>query len=293
MDKRIFQFLQLGMAILVMSSSGTLARYIHLSPEVIIWARCAVGAVALFIFLKLAGMPTYIGWGKSFRMIVISTVLMAGHWIAYFYGLKFTSVAIGMLSLHTYPVITALLEPVMMGHKHKMTDILIAVLAFSGVFFLVPEFDLNNDITLGIVCGVVSAVFYSVRNIMLKQNITEHSGITLMYYQLLIIALFMWPVLYIGDFGANITGLTVQWQPLLVLGLATTALGHTLFVMSFRYFSITAISIMSSMTPLCGIIIGYLVLVEVPEGKVLLGGAIILASVVIESIRASRIEVRR
>ena len=36
---------------------------------------------------------------------------MGGHWITYFYALKFSNVAIGMLSLYTFPVMTALLEP--------------------------------------------------------------------------------------------------------------------------------------------------------------------------------------
>jgi len=36
---------------------------------------------------------------------------MGGHWITYFYALKLSNVAIGMLSLFAYPIFTALLEP--------------------------------------------------------------------------------------------------------------------------------------------------------------------------------------
>ncbi|PIB37558.1 hypothetical protein BFP72_13535 [Reichenbachiella sp. 5M10] len=271
-----------------MSSSGTLGRYIALSPEVIIWARCLIGAGALFLILKITGIPIFIGWGRLFRMVAISGLLLGGHWVMYFYALQYTSVAIGMLSLFTYPVLTALLEPWMLGYRHKWSEVLIALLAFSGVFFLVPEYSLGNNITVGISFGVGSALLYSLRNIMLKKNITEHSGMTLMYYQLLILSLVMAPVVLIGDWGSNVVAIAGQWQPLLVLGLATTAIGHTLFVMSFRYFSITTISVISSLTPLCGIIIGFFVLSEVPESKVLIGGAIILASVVIESARSIR-----
>ncbi|MDP4680797.1 MAG: DMT family transporter, partial [Cyclobacteriaceae bacterium] len=69
------------------------------------------------------------------------------------------------------------------------------------------------------------------------------------------------------------------------LGIFTTAIGHTMFVVSFKNFSITAVSIISNLTPLFGIILGYFVLGEAPQGKALIGGAIIMTSVIAESFR--------
>src|SRR5690606_39530892 len=47
------------------------------------------------------------------------TVLWCGlcfgiHWVSYFYALSLSSVAIGMLAIYTYPVITSFLEPVLL-----------------------------------------------------------------------------------------------------------------------------------------------------------------------------------
>ncbi|SHK20124.1 Threonine/homoserine efflux transporter RhtA [Reichenbachiella agariperforans] len=288
LDKRTFQFLQLGLAILVMSSSGTLGRFVGIPPEQTIWARCVVGAIVLFAYLKFSNTPTYLGWGRSFRTVSISALFLGVHWVTYFYALKYTSVAIGMLSLFTYPVITAVLEPYILGYKHKLADVLVALLAFTGVFFLVPAYTFGNQVTLGIAFGVVSAILYSVRNILLKKDIGEHSGITLMYYQLAILSIVMFPVIYLGDVGSNLHGIGGNWQPLLILGVLTTAVGHTLFVSSFRYFSITTISIISSLTPLFGIGLGLLFLGEIPQPKVLIGGGIILSSVIVESIRSTK-----
>ncbi|MCV9389326.1 DMT family transporter [Reichenbachiella ulvae] len=288
MDKKIFQFLQLGLAILIMSSSGTLGRYIGIPPEQTIWVRCVIGALTLLLVLKVRNTPVSIGWGRTFRRVVIGALFLGGHWVTYFYALQYTSVAIGMLSLFTYPVITALLEPLMLGYKHQWTDVLIALFAFSGVFFLVPEYSLGNQVTIGIACGVVSALCYSLRNILMKKNVGEHSGVTLMFYQLSVLSLVLFPVMYMGDFGSNWDGVLDSWKSLLLLGVLTTATGHTLFVLSFRYFSITAISIISSLTPLFGIVLGIIFLSEIPQGRVLIGGAIILATVIIESIRSAK-----
>lgn len=244
-----------------------------------------MGSLALWIFLTLRKQPTFIGWGKDFRIVFISSVFLGLHWVSYFYALSLSGVAVGMLSLFIYPVITSLLEPLMLKTGYKPWDIILALVAFSGVFFLIPEYDLGNDITLGAFVGIFSAVFYSVRNILLKKNIGNHSGSTLMYYQLLVISLFLWPVLFFNDVQEMLASVQTEWHAILILGFFTTAIGHTLFVMSFKHFTITAVSIISNLTPLCGIVLGYLFLNEVPNERVLIGGGIIMFSVMAESIR--------
>lgn len=210
---------------------------------------------------------------------------MAGHWVTYFYALKYSNVAIGMLSLFTYPVVTALLEPVMLKTKLRASDMILAVFAFAGVFFLVPGFDLKDDMTVGILFGLASSVFYSVRNIMLKKDIAQISGVVLMYYQVVIIAILLIPVLFFfqSDYQAVISS---QWEVILFLGLVTTAMGHTMFVKSFKHFTVTTVSVMSCLTPLFGILIGFLFLDEMPTGRVYIGGSAILVAVLVESYRS-------
>lgn len=278
------QFLQLGLAILIMSSSGTLGRYIDLPVPVIIWIRCAIGSVALYLVLRFGGFGMRIGRGKSFWLLFTSSIFLAIHWISYFYALKLSSVAVGMLSLFTYPVITSLLEPLMLKVKFEKSSLILGLIAFAGVAMLAPEFSVKNDFTLGIIIGIFSAVTYSIRNILLKKQISDQSGVTLMFYQLLIITALFWPVFFFFDFEKGQL-ISASWQPLLILGLFTTAAGHTLFVLSFRYFSISTVSIISALTPLLGTIIGFVVLSEVPADRTYIGGLLILVTVIIASAR--------
>jgi drug/metabolite transporter (DMT)-like permease len=190
-----------------------------------------------------------------------------------------------MLSLFTYPVVTSLLEPFFVKTSFKLWDVAMALIALTGVFFLIPEYDMNNNVTLGATIGLASAILYSIRNILLKKNISSHSGITLMFYQLVIVTLLLLPVMFFVNFDQTISLISSDWHALLVLGIFTTAIGHTMFVVSFKNFSITAVSIISNLTPLFGIILGYFVLGEAPQGKALIGGAIIMTSVIAESFR--------
>lgn len=175
----------------------------------------------------------------------------------------------------------------MLKTRFQYTHLLLAIIAFTGVAFLVPELNLENDYTLGIVMGIVSALFYSIRNILLKKSVGDHSGITLMFYQLLIISLVLWPVLLFFEFDTQ-QDIIGHWKTLLILGLFTTALGHTLFVLSFKHFSISTVSIISSLTPLLGTLLGYIFLNEVPTGRTYIGGSLIFFTVVAESINTTR-----
>lgn len=209
---------------------------------------------------------------------------MCLHWLTYFYALQMSNVAIGMLSLFTYPVITAFLEPLILKTKFQRIHVLLGILVLCGIYFLTPDFDFGNSATIAIGMGVLSALFYALRNIILKSKTAYYHGSMLMVYQTGIIGLILLPALFFVDAQTILK----QWEGIMALAVLTTALGHTLFLMTFKHFSITSVSIMSSIQPVYGIIIGAIFLSEIPATTTIVGGIFILGSVVIESIRTSR-----
>ncbi|MFY0690230.1 MAG: DMT family transporter [Cyclobacteriaceae bacterium] len=271
-----------------MSSSGALGRFISLPPAFTIWMRCVIAGIVLAVLAISSGKKIWLGWGRDFKIVFAAGIFMGIHWISYFYALKFSTVAIGMLSLFTYPMITALLEPLILKVKLEKRHIPLAMIALFGVFQLVPEFSFENEYTIGILIGVGSATAYAVRNILLKKNIAGISGTVMMLYQLVIIIVFFWPFFLAED--VKYSGITTQQNliGLLALGLFTTAAGHTLFIKSFKFFSITTVSILSNLTPLFGIVLGFLILSEVPDGNIILGGALILSTTIVEGVVSIR-----
>ena len=284
MNRNFRYILEFNLAMLFMSTSGALGRSIDLAPPVIIFIRCLLAGIFLFMFIRWRGISYRILHRRHFRVIFISSVFLGVHWVTYFYALHKSNVAIAMLSLFTYPVMTTLLEPLMLKTRFLWSNLLLAIIVLVGIFFMAPAFTLENDITLGLVIGLFSAFLYSIRNLLLKKNIVQYSGVTLMFYQLAINAVLLVPVVFIFD----VEKVLPQLPSLATLALLTTAIGHTLFVMSFKKFSITAVSIMSSLQPLMGIGIAYLFLGETPAYKTMIGGGLILVTVVIESVRTVR-----
>ena len=264
----------------LMSTSGVLGRYITMSPPVTIWWRCLLGGALLLLYCRISGTKLKIHHKRDVFTLILGGLLLSGHWISYFYALHLSNVAIGMLSLFTYPVITAFLEPWLLKTKFQPVHLLLGVFVLLGVYFLAPEFNINDNYTQGIFLGILSSFMYALRNIILKKQVSSYHGTTLMFYQLLFAVIILCPSLLI--FENNIQD---YWQATLTLAVITTAIGHTLFVLSFKHFSISAASIISSSQPIYGIILGVIFLGEYPEWNTLIGGGLIVSAVIFESIR--------
>ncbi len=243
-----------------------------------------MAGTVLFIFCRFKNFRIKIANKRDLLKVILGGCLMGIHWITYFFSLKFSSVAVGMLSIYTYPVITTFLEPLLLKTNFSKMHLALAVLVLCGIYFLVPEFSFENDQTLAVAFGVTSAFFYSLRNILMKQEVERYNGSVLMMYQMIIISCLLIPVFFIFD----LSGVVSQLVPIFVLALVTTCLGHTLLLMSFRNFSVTTASIISSAQPVYGILLGLLFLGEYPAMNTIIGGLLIISAVFVEISRSMK-----
>lgn len=103
--------LLLTIATLLISTSGALGKYIDLPTPVTICGRNALGALFLFIFCRFKKLNINIKSKKDIPSILLGAILLGVYWVTYFYTLQLSNIAIGMLPIFTFPVITAVLEP--------------------------------------------------------------------------------------------------------------------------------------------------------------------------------------
>ncbi|MCH2034067.1 MAG: DMT family transporter [Tenacibaculum sp.] len=278
------KLLGLIIATFFISTSGVLGRYISMPSEVIIFFRATFAMIILFVFLKYKRVDFKLKSSKHRLPFLIAGVFMGVHWVTYFYALKLSNVAIGMLSLYTFPVMTAFLEPVFLKVKFNPIYIVLGILVLLGLYILSPDFTFESTTVQGILFGLVSALCYSIRILILKKYVHQYNGVLLMFYQTIIISICLFPTLFFMD----TSGFQSQLPYLLLLAFLTTAIGHSLMVYSLQFFTASTTSIISSIQPIFGIILAFIFLSEIPTVNTFLGGGLILATVVIESIRSKR-----
>ena len=275
---------QLHFAVICISTSGVWGRYINLAPEQTIFFRALLALFFVYLVCRFNKHSLKLEKGRDAYSVLWCGLCFGIHWVTYFYALHLSSVAIGMLAIYTYPVITAFLEPLLLKSSFQRSHVVLGALVIAGVYFLVPDIDFSNRQFVAVCLGVISAFFYAIRNIMIKPKVERYNGSVLMMYQLLVISVLLAPVLYFTDFEKTFVAL----PGIVFLALITTTLGHTLLLKSFKHFSATTVSIMSSVQPIYGILMGMLFLGEFPEWHTLIGGALIFTAAGIENRRTFR-----
>ena len=270
------QLIIFNIAMVLLSTSGTLGRAIHLSPVLSIWLRCFLAGIIMLSFCFYKKYSFAINNRSDALRIALASLFLTIHWVLYFYSLQLTNVAIGMLTLFSYPLFTTVLEPIFFKTKWSMSQLISSAIVIIGLYILLPSFDIKNDFVFGMAMGLLSSLAYTSRNLILKTQVAKYNGSVLMTYQLAFVVVVLSP--FISDLTIN--SIADNAFPLITLALVTTSIGHTLFLMSFKKFSLSSASVMSSLQPVYGIIIAYFALNEIPNYNSLIGGSLIVGAVI-------------
>ena len=273
------QLIYINISVFLISTSGIFGRLVSLSPELTIFYRCVLASAILYFYLRYRGIKPF-GSKLQFPFyILLGGFLMAVHWVSYFYALSLSSIAIAMLTLHTHPAITAILEPIILKTRFELHHFILAIVVIVGIWFILPSLDLKDKIVLATIAGGISALSFSLRNVWTKKIMMHYNASQVMFYHLLIMSILLVPFVFIHDSSK----LGSDWSYIVALAILTTVVGHTLFVNALKYFSASTVALLSSIIPVYGILWGMWLLNEIPDLSTIIGGALILSSFVIES----------
>jgi len=274
----------LHIAVLLFGGTALFAKLIGLNALDITAYRAAIAGVAICVLLTLQKKPIKLHRAKDYVIAILLGIAVGIHWVTYFAGMQLAGITVGMLAFFTYPVITVFLEPLFNKSKPKTKDIISAVVVITGIYLLIPNVNLGDDITLGVVTGVVSALFFAIRNITHKRYFSEYSGPQTMFYQTLVASLMLCAFIEVSITQINDADLIL----LLIAGVVFTAMPHSLFAASLKNLSAATAGLISCLQPLYGTILAIIILHERPSVMTLIGGALIVSAACFETWSISR-----
>ena len=275
-----------NVAVVLFGLAGVLGKLSGLPSPLIVLGRVVFAGLTLGAVEARAGQVTWPVRWREWLALCAPGILLAAHWTSFFESINVSNVAIGLLSYSSFPLFTALIEPRVFGQRASRVQTAGGLVSLLGVYLLVPTFSLTDSTTLGVIWGVVAGATFaglSVSNRWLRRS---YSSVTISFSQDLVAALVLLPAFVI----VHPTNPIVLRQVLLlvVLGVLCTAVAHTLFIEGMRDISAQLASLTGSIEPIWGIVIALVLLNEVPSGRTLVGGAIILSATLIPTIVALR-----
>ncbi len=270
----------LHLATVILAFNGVFAKVISLSAIPIICIRAVIAFMVLGVYMKISKRRISQISKRDLGFIVCVGALFAIHWVTFIHAIKVSTVAIGMLSLAVVPLFTSIIESIETKKRLHKWDIIAGGMVLVGIWFLVPEFSFDNDSFKGLLIGLLSALVFSLRNVMSKNFSRKYSGEEVMLIQLGVVALSLLPF----TFGviSEVSGL--DWIYLVIMGVFTTAVGHTMVLKGFEGVEAKSASVILNLQPLYAIFYAVLLLSEIPNLGVVVGGVLIISAVIGETV---------
>jgi drug/metabolite transporter (DMT)-like permease len=281
-DKK--SLLEIHLAVALFGFPGLFARWVPVSPVLLVLGRVFFAALALSVIILARGLSFRLTPLRDVFLLLLCGALLAMHWTTFFQSVRVSSVAVGLLSYSTFPVFTAFLEPLVSRDRLDRRDLVPAGACFFGVFLIIPRFSLGDSVVRGVLWGLVSGATFAVLTVFNRKLSQRRSSLHIAFYQDLFAGVLLLPFFFTRRPVLSPRDILL----LAVLGVFCTALAHTLFIHGMKRIRARAASIISSLEPVYGVLLALIFLGEVPALRTILGGTVILGAALAVTRRTAR-----
>lgn len=266
-------------AAVLWSTGGFVIKATHLSAFELSFGRSLLGAITIAIFTRSEG------FGIN-RISAVTSVLYAALLILFVLATKLTTAANAIFLQYTAPVYVLLLEPLVYKEKFRGRDFVTVAACLVGMslFFvgkLRPQ-DVSGNV-LALASGVCFALFFLLLRHSKARNVNRASSAI---YGNLISVVVCAPAF----FGAARRGISAHDVVCIAyLGIVQIGVAYVLFTLAMgRGVRSLDAGIIGYVEPVLNPVWVFLFIGERPSGWAIAGGAIIIASVVIHTVREAK-----
>lgn len=268
--------IQMHIAAVLFGVSGIFGNLISSDAFVISMGR-SIFAILAMTLLSLHF--RYIPWRvplKTFYALVLAGVLLAGHWVTFFYAIKVGNVAMATLGFACFPACVAFFERLFFKDKITKVEYCLLLCVSIGLIMVTPSFDLNNGGTIGLLWGVVSGVLYGASVVVNRYSLKTTTGVQICWWQCVVVLMILLPF----NFTSIPTVSKMDWLWIACLGLLCTGLSYYLFISSLVAINAKTASIIIALEPVYAIVGAWILFSEQPTIRTVVGGIVIILAVI-------------
>ena len=265
---------------LLFGLTGVFGKLAAASASVIVFGRAGFAVIALACFAAVSRRsPWHALTRRDVRSLLVSGLLLAGHWVSFFIAVKVAGVAIATLGFASFPAFTVLLEGLIFRERIRLNEIMLVVLISVGLILVTPTFDLASQATEGLLWAIASGLTFSLLSLNNRANAGRVPAVQAAMWQNAVVALCLLP--FAAPQISSVRPLDWVWIGL--LGVLCTGVAHSLFVASLAVIKARTAAVVFALEPVYGITLAWLLFHETPTLRMLLGGALIIVAIVASS----------
>lgn len=274
--------IEIHLAVFLFGLSGLFGKFLTLPSTTIVLGRVLFSSIFLGLLILCLKKDLRLREPKHYLYLMLMGAILAIHWSSFFTSIQVSTVSIGLLTFSTFPVFVTFLEPVFFREKLMLSDLAIAIVTLLGVMIVIPQYALGNQLTQGVLWGLLSGLTYAILSMLNRKFVKDYSSFVISFYEqvsagILLVPFFLTQKPYF------------EWYEILllvVLGVVFTGISHSLFIKGLKSIRTQTAGIISCLEPVYGIIFAVLILGEDPTIREIVGGLIILSTVLYSTSKA-------
>lgn len=263
---------QMSLAMLI---SGSIGAFVLLSglpvTEVVFW-RCAIGAVALYLFIRLSKQPFSRLTRMTLTLAILGGVALVINWLLLFAAYERVSIGLATVVYNTQPFMLVLMG-VLFGERVSLVKWGWLVLAFVGVVVLLSSELMQGHAAgwlMGIVLALGAAFFYGL-TAMITRKLRPIPPQHIAFIQVITGVVMLLPLAHMPVFSREF-----PWGILLTLGIVHTGVMYQLLYSAIQKLPTPIIGSLSFIYPVVAIVVDNLVFGHTLSITQLAGGVLIL-----------------
>lgn len=251
------------------STSGIFIKVIPWNPLVIAGLRSLISALVFLVYMR------YIQSGFVInKYSVLSGIFLSLTFIFFIAANKLTTSANAIVLQYTAPMFIIILSALIFHQKFRLGDIVAVVVTTLGISMLFLD-RLSSGNMLGNIVAIIAGLFFASMFITTSRadEKSRISGILLGHLFTAVIGI---PFMFV--YPTPISPISVV--SILALGIFQLGIPYILYAFAIRHCSPLACSLISAIEPLLNPIWVFLFIGEVPGFFAMIGGAVVISSVV-------------
>jgi drug/metabolite transporter (DMT)-like permease len=180
-NDKLKSYLHLHLIVFIWGFTAILGKLLSIDAIPLVWYRMFLATVFIFIYIKIKKISIDITKRQCINY-VIGGVVIAVHWVTFFYAIKISNISIALATMSTGAFFTIFIEALYKKKKINFYELIFGVLAILGLYII---YSAEISLQLGMLVALLSSFLSAVFSVLNADFVKEKSASVISFYEIL------------------------------------------------------------------------------------------------------------
>ena len=195
-NAKLKHYLHLHFIVFIWGFTAILGELISIDAIPLVWYRMGLAAIIMFFYIRYRKYDLTVN-RRQLILYILGGVIIALHWITFFYAIKISNISIALASMSTGAFFTVIIEAVYKRRKIIFYEFLFGLLAILGLYIIYKS---AIDLQIGILFALISSFLSALFSVLNADFVKDNKPAVISFYEILsgvlVISIYL---LYNGD----------------------------------------------------------------------------------------------